>query len=389
MKSTSANYLFPLLLSVGLPIACSGSTDKVAPREQDESGEAGAATNDAGTSSGGSKSNAGGEGGAGDGARAGTGGTGLGGSQTQGGTGTGGDSGGTSTTAGQSAGGDAMGGQGGDSGEVIKTPIDPSLDGADDAASGRYRLHYKGTQTCLVAAEHDLSAAPCSLEANQEFFVDGAGGELVRVRGVATNECVNLAGDALGAVVCAEDAKLELVPVAGGFFQLKLTDTLCIGLEKATPTASKCSADTVWSFDARGANLATNATWSATSTYPGYSLAYAHDGDKHAGLSGHSWTNQWNPPALVLPQEVTIDLGSARQFSVINVYTSQGYEIGSYDIDYWNGAAWTNLLVVEGNTLGLIQHAFPTVVTSKLRFVVRRGPEAQFIYARLNEVEIY
>ena len=47
MKSTSARYLLPLFLSVGLPIACSGSTDKVTkPADGKEYSEAGAAGSD-------------------------------------------------------------------------------------------------------------------------------------------------------------------------------------------------------------------------------------------------------------------------------------------------------------------------------------------------------
>lgn len=385
MKLTSAHYLFPLLFSVGLPLACSGSTDKAVKPEGKDYDAAGAA----GEGSGGSKSpDPGSTGGGGDVAGTGP----IAGTGGAAGAGPVGEAG----SAGQSPldGGGAGGEGGSDSGVTEPKPaIDPSLDGADDSASGSYRLHYRNSPNCLAShqseAGKEVFSEACSEAADQEFYLDGAGAGSVRVRGVTSKVCVHLVGVDVGPVVCNEDAGLTLQHIGFGFFQLKVTADLCIGMNGDTPSQVKCTTDTAWSLDALGTNYAINAKWSATSTFPGYSTDYAHDGDIHAGLSGHSWTNNWQPPGLVLPQEVNIDLGALRQFSSINVFTSQGYEIGSYDIDYWNGKEWANLETVSGNNSGVIRHLFPTVVAQKLRFVVRRGPEAQYIYARLNEVQIF
>jgi hypothetical protein len=200
---------------------------------------------------------------------------------------------------------------------------------------------------------------------------------------------VSLHGDEIGPVVCNADAALLLKPMAGNSFQLILPDQRCLGMAGALLAPVTCSADTTWSLDQIGTNYALSSTWTATSTFPGYSVNYAHDGDHNAGLEGHSWANNWNPPGLVLPQEVDIDLGAKRQFSTVNVFTSQNYEIGSYDLDYFDGVSWVSLAVVKDNTQQVLSHVFPTVVAQKLRFIVRRGPEAQFIYTRLNEVEIF
>jgi hypothetical protein len=406
MKTTSTKYLLPLLLSVGLPVACSGTTDKIMDRE--DSSEAGS---DDG-SSGGSKSNGSSEGGEGPvsgkggsgGKVTGGGGSGEGGSTggaPQGGTKNGGTAGaneagagpevGGASVGGDSAGGDGAGGAGGDSGIVIQTPVDPNLDGASDAASGRYRLHYKPQPKCLASAKDDgISTAACNANQDQQFYLDGAGGKFVRVRGVDSNECIGLVVDAEpGSVVCTEDAKVQFIPTGFGYFQIVLPNDTCLGIVGDAPRTVKCTAETVWSLDDVGTNFALNAKWSATSTFPGYSTDYAHDGDHNAGLSGHSWANNWNPPGLVLPQEVDIDLGAPKQFANVNVYTSSGYEIGSYDLDYYDGKSWVNLAVVQNNVSPVITHVFRTVVAQKLRFIVRRGPEAQFIYTRLNEVEIY
>jgi hypothetical protein len=409
MKTTSAHYFLPLLLSVGLPVACSGTTDKI--MDGSGSSDAGNGTGNDDGSSGGESHQGSGE--AGEGAVAGKGGTGghvNGGSggATEGGSAFGGSahggSGGTAMVEGGAgpdgggaggAGGDDIGvggasaGAGGDGGGVIETPVDPKLDGADDAASGRYRLHYKPQPKCL-ASNDGLSAASCSNNQDQKFFLDGAGGKFVRVRGVESNQCIGLVEDAEpGSVVCTEDAKVQLIPTGNGYFQLVLPNDTCLGVLADAPRTVKCTAETVWSLDDVGTNFALSSKWLATSTFPGYSTDYAHDGDHNAGLSGHSWANNWNPPSVVLPQEVDIDLGAPKQFSTVNVFTSSGYEIGSYDLDYFNGISWVSLAVVKDNVLPVLTHVFPTVVAQKLRFIVRRGPEAQFIYTRLNEVEIY
>lgn len=410
MKTTSAHYLLPLLLSVGLPVACSGSTDKIMdPGDSSgagspDDGSSGGSKNDGSPGEGGSVATAGksgtGKGGSGDTSEAGAsdGGTAHGGT-AQGGTGNGGmagsaeagagpDNGGASM-GGDSAGGAGDGGAGGDGG-VIGTPVDPTLDGADDAASGRYRLHYKPQPKCLASAQDDgISAVACNDNQEQKFFLDGAGAGFVRVRGVDSNECIGLVKGAAASVVCTEDAKLQLIPTENGYFELVFPNDTCLGAIGDVPSAVTCSTAIVWSLDEIGTNFALKAKWTATSTFPGYSTDYAHDGDHNAGLSGHSWANNWNPPSVVLPQEVNIDLGAKKQFSTVNVFTSAGYEIGSYDLDYWDGAKWVSLAIVKGNVLQTLTHVFPTVVAQKLRFTVRRGPELQFIYTRLNEVEIF
>lgn len=408
MKTTSAHYVLPLLLSVGLPIACSGTTDRI--MDGSGSSEAGAGNDDG--SSGGESHQGSGE--AGEGAVAGKGGGGhvnggsggaTDGGSAFGGTAHGGSGGATIVEGGAGpdgggaggAGGDTIAdtagaaGVGGDGGGVIETPVDPTLDGADDAASGRYRLHYKPQSKCLASAKDDgISAVACNNNQDQKFFIDGAGGKFVRVRGVDSNECIGLIADAEpGSVVCTEDAKVQLIPTGNGYFQLVLPNDTCLGVLGDVPRTVKCTADTVWSFDDVGTNFALKAKWTATSTFPGYSTDYVHDGDHNAGLSGHSWANNWNPPALVLPQEVNVDLGAPKQISTVNVFTSSGYEIGSYDLDYFDGQNWVNLAYVKENVLPVLTHVFPTVVAQKLRFTVRRGPEAQFIYTRLNEVEIF
>ncbi|HVY26394.1 MAG TPA: hypothetical protein VHB79_07560 [Polyangiaceae bacterium] len=407
MKTTSAHYFLPLLLSVGLPVACSGTTDKIMDRSS--SSDAGAGHDDG--SSGGESQQGSGE--AGEGAVAGKGGEGhvnggsggaTDGGSASGGTARGGSGGATTVEGGAGPDGGGAGGAGGDGvadtagaagvggdGGVIETPVDPTLDGADDAASGRYRLHYKPQSKCLASAKDDgISAVACNNNQDQKFFIDGAGGQFVRVRGVDSNECIGLGADAEpGSVVCSEDAKVQLIPTGNGYFQLVLPNDTCLGVLGDLPRTVKCTADTVWSFDDIGTNFALKAKWTATSTFPGYSTDYVHDGDHNAGLSGHSWANNWNPPSLVLPQEVNVDLGAPKQISTVNVFTSSGYEIGSYDLDYFDGQKWVNLASVKENVLPVLTHSFPTVVTQKLRFTVRRGPEAQFNYTRLNEVEIY
>ena len=47
------------------------------------------------------------------------------------------------------------------------------------------------------------------------------------------------------------------------------------------------------------------------------------------------------------------------------------------------------LVVVTDNTDLRRVHTFPTVVSDKLRIVVRRGPDAQMNYGRINELDVW
>ncbi|WP_315793324.1 hypothetical protein [Paenibacillus sp. BIC5C1] len=136
-----------------------------------------------------------------------------------------------------------------------------------------------------------------------------------------------------------------------------------------------------------GTNLARNATITVDSTFSGYSAAKINDGDRNTTLGeNYSWANDRNSP---LPQYVVVDMRTANSINRIDLYTSQGYPIADYDLQYWNGVTWVNLVQVTGNQDLMRSHTFTAVNTTKVRVVARKGPSHQPGYVRINELEIY
>ncbi len=136
-----------------------------------------------------------------------------------------------------------------------------------------------------------------------------------------------------------------------------------------------------------GQNLARNATITASSTYPGYSTARINDGDRNTALGeSYSWANNRNSS---LPQYVVLDLPASSSIQRIDLYTTKGYVLANYDLQYWNGSSWVNLVQITGNQETTRSHTFTAVNTSKVRVVASRGPSHQPTYVRINELEIY
>jgi hypothetical protein len=138
-------------------------------------------------------------------------------------------------------------------------------------------------------------------------------------------------------------------------------------------------------------NLAVGASTSASSTFSGYLASKINDGNKSTTLGGDdSWTNNHNPSASVtLPQWVELDFGKSISFSKVVLYTSEGYEIQDYKIQYFDSQNWITVTDIVGNTLVERTHSFSKVTGEKLRVYGTKGPSVQTIYVRVNELEVY
>jgi microsomal dipeptidase-like Zn-dependent dipeptidase len=144
-------------------------------------------------------------------------------------------------------------------------------------------------------------------------------------------------------------------------------------------------------------NLALQAVPSVPSAYcssPGsehcYSAGRVNDGDASTALGGfHSWANDYGAP---LPQSVELSWSSPITASRVDLYTTSGYELRNYDIQYWNGSSWAYTvpaIVVTGNTSASRTHNFNPVTTTRIRVLARLGPTHQAGYVRINEIEVY
>jgi hypothetical protein len=134
-------------------------------------------------------------------------------------------------------------------------------------------------------------------------------------------------------------------------------------------------------------NLAIGAHASASSTYGGYNAYNVNDTSTDTTVGGpYSWTNAADG---YLPQWLELDFGVLKTFSAVDLYTSAGYEIKDYSIQYWNGFGWIDLVHEVGNTQVQRWHSFSTVSASKVRVVGWSGPDVQPHYVRINEFRVY
>jgi microsomal dipeptidase-like Zn-dependent dipeptidase len=149
-----------------------------------------------------------------------------------------------------------------------------------------------------------------------------------------------------------------------------------------------------------GTNVARFATATASSTYtdcaasPCYNPARVNDGDQSTALGpGHSWANNWNVP---FPHWVELAWVAPVTASRVELFTTAGYEMRDYDIEYETPAGWVRLpcnpaLPVAGNTSAHTTCLITPgpVSFSRLRVVGLSGPDVQPGYVRINEIEVY
>jgi subtilisin family serine protease len=140
-------------------------------------------------------------------------------------------------------------------------------------------------------------------------------------------------------------------------------------------------------------NQARQAAVSASSTFCSgtgehcYSPARVNDGSRSTALGGfNSWVNDG---VAALPQWVELTWTTAITASRVELFTTSGYELRDYDIQYWTGTAWVNVATVNGNTTAHRTHNFTPITTTRMRVLARYGSVAQGGYARVNEFEVY
>ena len=101
----------------------------------------------------------------------------------------------------------------------------------------------------------------------------------------------------------------------------------------------------------------------------------------------YSWVN--NPDDSRLPQVVELAWRYPVTINSIDIYTTEGYIIRDYDIEYSNGEGWSTLISVTDNTETYRSLAVATVTTYQLRVVAKEGSLAQPQHARINEIVVF
>lgn len=139
-------------------------------------------------------------------------------------------------------------------------------------------------------------------------------------------------------------------------------------------------------------NIAPQAVASASSTYcpsPStplhcYFPSRINDGSTNTTVGGvDSWTNV----SGTLPQWVELRWPNKVVISSTQLYTSSGYPIQDYDLQYWNGVEWVTFNAVRGNTA--LQNSYTlaaAITTDRVRVLGHKGPAVQSSYIRVNEL---
>ena len=138
-------------------------------------------------------------------------------------------------------------------------------------------------------------------------------------------------------------------------------------------------------------NYALQATVSAESTFPGYSVLKIKDGSRNTTVGpSYSWANN-HPAGGTLPESVFLKFGTLKNIERIDIYTSSGYALQNYTIQFRTtpAASWLTLVTVVGNTLVSRSHTFAPVNLLEVQIICQLGPANQTVYGRLNEVELY
>jgi hypothetical protein len=126
-------------------------------------------------------------------------------------------------------------------------------------------------------------------------------------------------------------------------------------------------------------NAVTVATASSTDTANGYTPAKAIDGNK-ANFAG------WASLGTV-PQWLLLDFGANKTFDKVVLNTTTGYLLKDYDIQSWNGSAYTTIVQVRNNTVKEVTTTFTSVTSSRVRINCITGD--QYRLARIDELQVF
>ncbi|MEM3640791.1 MAG: discoidin domain-containing protein [Candidatus Bathyarchaeia archaeon] len=87
------------------------------------------------------------------------------------------------------------------------------------------------------------------------------------------------------------------------------------------------------------------------------------------------------------PQWFEIEWSKPSRVTIVNIYFGFAYA-DDYNIDFWDGSAWTTIINIKNNTSTRVEHVFPQpITTTKLRLVFTRA--SSFGSVSIWEVEVY
>ncbi len=200
--------------------------------------------------------------------------------------------------------------------------------------------------------------------------------------------------------------KFSFSPVSTPRIRVLVTNALA-GYSRITEIEAYASTTTQPPVPPATVNFASQAAGAIASATSSYSSNYPAAGANNADRRGLNWGagGGWNDAtAGQYADALQIAFNGAKTISEIDVFTVQDaynapseptptmtfslYGITDFDVQYWNGAAWTTVPggAVSGNNLVWRKFTFAPVVTDRIRVNVRNSLNS---YSRIVELEAY
>lgn len=167
-------------------------------------------------------------------------------------------------------------------------------------------------------------------------------------------------------------------------------------------SASSAASVTVGTLPVNVALAANGGVATASSTANGWNMTAVNDGDRTAtGGAAGAWADATQG---VYPDWLQITFNGQKTINEIDVFTLQdnfsalvaptstetfsNYGITAFDVQYWNGSAWTTVTggSIAGNNLVWKKVTFTAVTTDRIRVLVNGAADG---YGRIVELEAY
>src|SRR6266705_2221334 len=187
-----------------------------------------------------------------------------------------------------------------------------------------------------------------------------------------------------------------------------ITTTKIRVLSNASPDGySRLTEVEAWGNDV-STNVALSGNGAAASASSIFSSGYPASGAVDGDRRGANWGSGggWNDaaPGNTFPDWLEVDFSGSKTISKIDVFTEQdnssspseptetmtfsSYGLSGYEVQYWNGSAWTDVMGgnVSGNDKVWRKFQFSSITTSKIRVLTNASADG---YSRITELEAW
>ena len=180
------------------------------------------------------------------------------------------------------------------------------------------------------------------------------------------------------------------------------------GTGNSNPGVAKYDNFQVVPSSSRAVNVAHSLNGAFATASSIYSLSYQASSTINGDRKGVNWGSNGGwldaPPANSFPDWLQVDFEGEKTINEIDVFLVQDnytnpseptetmtfslYGLTGYEVQYWNGTTWQNILgaSVTGNNLVWRKFMFTPLTTTKIRVLTNASPDG---YSRLVEVEAY